>query len=44
MKKVHLAIVSILALSLAVANTAMAKPLEKHENHKTGLENALDHV
>jgi hypothetical protein len=50
MKKVHLVIVSVMALSLAVANTAMAKPHENHQNHqnhqnhKTGLENALDHV
>jgi hypothetical protein len=44
MKKVHLAIASVLALSLAVANTAMAKPPEEQVSHKTGLENALDHV
>ncbi|MBW5446069.1 hypothetical protein GE107_08340 [Cohnella sp. CFH 77786] len=47
MKKIHLAVVSVLALSLAAANTAMAKPHGKpikQEKHKTGLENALDHV
>lgn len=52
MKKIHLAILSLMALSLVAANTAMAKS-EKSENHKhvpasiekkTGLENALDHV
>lgn len=52
MKKTHLAILSVLALSLVGANTAMAKS-EKSDNpkivsvsvnKKTGLENALDHV
>ncbi|TJY40832.1 hypothetical protein E5161_16975 [Cohnella pontilimi] len=45
MKKIHFALASVLALSLAATNTAMAK----HNEHgkqvkKTGLENALDHV
>lgn len=47
MKKAHLAIVSALAISLVGANTAMAKPPSnqvKDVKHKTGLENALDHV
>jgi len=44
MKKVSLAIVSALALSLAVTGTAMAKPNGKNGQHKTGLENALDHA
>ncbi len=47
MKKFRLAIVALLAISLAAANTAMAKPQGKQGkqgNHKTGLENALDHV
>jgi hypothetical protein len=47
MKKVHFAIVSALALSLVAANTTMAKAPAKQVKdvkHKTGLENALDHV
>lgn len=52
MKKSNLVILSVLALSLVGANTAMAKS-EKSDNHKfvsvsakkkTGLENALEHV